>query len=77
MRLNLNLKLAIVRSQHSQREIAAASNILENRFSSIVNGWVEPRPREREAIAVALGQGIDDLFDRAQDEQRHAAGRTA
>lgn len=60
--MRLNLKLAIVESQRSQRDVAAAAGIPENRFSSIVRGWVVPRAEERQAIAFALSLPIEDLF---------------
>ena len=60
--MRLNLKIAIVRSEKSQRELARASDVPENRLSSIVRGWVEPRDDERQAIADALGQPADELF---------------
>ncbi|HZO57055.1 MAG TPA: helix-turn-helix transcriptional regulator [Bryobacteraceae bacterium] len=58
----LNLKIAIVASGKSQRQIAAACGVPENRLSEIVRGWAEPRDREREALAAVLGKPADDLF---------------
>jgi transcriptional regulator with XRE-family HTH domain len=60
----LNLKMEIVASGKTQRQIAAACGIAENRFSSIIHGWVMPREREREAIAATLGKPVDHLFER-------------
>ena len=64
--MRVNLKIAIVQDGRSQRRIAATCGIAENRFSEIVRGWAEPRQREREAIAAALGKQADQLFERAQ-----------
>lgn len=66
----VNLKVAIVESGKSQRQIAAACNIPENRFSSIVHGWTYPREAERVAIAAAVGKEVDQLFERAQDDEQ-------
>ena len=56
------LKIAIVESGKSQRQLAAGCDIPENRFSSIVCGWMDPREHERQAIAAALGKPADELF---------------
>lgn len=61
--VNLTLKTAIFAAGKSQRQIAAASGIPENRFSEIIRGWTRPRPSERHAIAAALGQPVADLFE--------------
>ena len=60
--MRLNLKIAIVSSGRSQRELSRESQVAENRLSSIVRGWMDPRDDERRAIADALGQPVDDLF---------------
>lgn len=72
--MRLNLKIAIVASGKSQRQIAAACDIPENRFSSIVRGWIYPREIEREAIAAALGKPADELFEAQADERHQAVG---
>jgi hypothetical protein len=65
--VRLNLKIAIVASGKSQRQIAAAcGHIPENRFSAIVRGWIEPRDDERVAIAAALGKPADQLFEQVE-----------
>ena len=60
--MRLNLKIAIVSSGRSQRDLSRACEIPENRLSSIVRGWMDPRDDERQAIADALGRPADELF---------------
>ncbi len=55
--MRVGLKVAIVESGHTQREIAAEIHIPEGRLSSIVRGWTEPRPAEREALRELLHVG--------------------
>jgi len=57
------LKVAIVVSGQSQREIAAQAPITENRLSEIVCGWIVPRDDEKAAIARVLKQPINALFE--------------
>ncbi len=71
--MRLNLKVAIVASGKSQRQIAAACQIPENRFSSIVDGWVHPRDGECEAIAGALGRSVAELFETQSPTSRSGA----
>ena len=75
MAIRKALKVAILDAGKSQRQIAAECGIHENRISSIVRGWIEPRDTEREAIAAALGKSIDELFDPPTNER--AAGRVS
>jgi len=60
--MRLTLRNAILRSGHTQRDIARATNIREPRFSEIVRGWAAPTPEERAAIAGALGRQERGLF---------------
>lgn len=71
--MRLNLKIAIVTSGKSQRQIAAMCEIPENRFSELVRGWAEPRERERVAIATVLGKPAADLFSFEQTGASHTA----
>jgi transcriptional regulator with XRE-family HTH domain len=64
--VRLNLKIAILASGESQRQVAAKCGIPETRFSEIVRGWAEPRDRERDAIAAALNKPVDELFEQMQ-----------
>lgn len=60
----MKLKLAIVASQKSQRQIAAETGQLtENRLSEIVCGWIAPRADEKVALARVLNQPVDVLFE--------------
>ena len=61
----MNLKLAIVASGKSQRQIAAKAEprLTENRLSEIVQGWVVPREEEKAALASVLNVSADTLFD--------------
>lgn len=74
--MRLNLKVAVFASGKSQRAIAAACSIPENRFSEIVRGWAEPREHERQAIAAVLGKPINELFE-VTSEPRHTRGTGA
>jgi transcriptional regulator with XRE-family HTH domain len=56
------LKIAIVRSGRTQRQIARECGIAENRLSAIVRGWFAPRPDEQERIAQALNGTVAELF---------------
>lgn len=53
------LKLAILESGRSQRDIAAETRIPEAKLSSIVHGWTAPNPIERQALQDCLGVGIE------------------
>jgi hypothetical protein len=48
------LKLAIIRSGLSQREIAAETQIPESRLSTIIRGWTSATKEERQAIQAAI-----------------------
>lgn len=52
--MRLGLKVAILNSGHSQRAVAAKTQIPEARLSSIVRGWTEPRADERAALERCL-----------------------
>jgi transcriptional regulator with XRE-family HTH domain len=61
--VRLALKAAVLQSGQTQRQIARAADIAESRFSSIVNGWVNPSDPERIRIARLLGVPSNVLFD--------------
>jgi transcriptional regulator with XRE-family HTH domain len=61
-RKNQNLKLAIVATDQSQRQVGADCGIHEDRLSQIVNGWITPREDECERLARVLGRTVDELF---------------
>ena len=53
------LKLAIIESGRTQREIAANTRIPEAKLSSIIHGWIAPNPAERDALQRCLGVGAE------------------
>jgi transcriptional regulator with XRE-family HTH domain len=57
-----DLKIAILRAGKTQRQIAFETGVSENRLSTLVNGWREPRSDERERLARALGRPAEQLF---------------
>lgn len=59
---NIALKVAIVSSLKKQNEIARAANIDVTTLSHIVRGRRIATKDEREALALALGKSISDLF---------------
>lgn len=61
---NLPLKIAIVKSEKTQRKIAHDTEIGEVRLSAIVCGRGTPATKdEKSKIATALGRRVDELFD--------------
>lgn len=56
------LRLAIVESGRTQREIADEVGLSESRLSLIVNGRRHCDDRMREKIAAALGRKISELW---------------
>jgi hypothetical protein len=52
--MRVALKAAIFASGQSQRQIAAATGIPENRLSELVRGWADPREDERASLMTAL-----------------------
>lgn len=59
---NHALKVAIVRSEISQREIARLTKIPETRLSHIVRGRSDATESERKALARVLQRSADELF---------------
>jgi hypothetical protein len=53
--MRIALKTSILETGRSQRCVAAAAGIPENRLSSIVRGWADPRDYERAALIRVLG----------------------
>ena len=60
--MRIQLKVAIYRAGTTQRRLAHQTDISENRLSQIVQGWVEPTPREQTAIAAAVRAPPENLF---------------
>ena len=53
---------AIRTLRYTQREVAYMTGMGEGRLSGIVNGWVDPRPEERQKLASFLGRNAKELF---------------
>ena len=68
------LKIALVTSGRSQRQIARRVPMSEGRLSSIVRGWVEPREGERRALARVLETTVEELFGEGSEADRSALG---
>lgn len=64
------LRLAIVASGRTQREVAETAHLGESRLSLIVNGHWNPDEATRQAIADALHRSVDELWP--ADEARAA-----
>jgi transcriptional regulator with XRE-family HTH domain len=74
--LRAALKFHLYRAGLTQRQLARRVGMHENRLSSIIQGWMDPRPEERQAIAAALGRGERGLFrniEPAQQLEQHDA----
>ncbi len=65
---NMALKVAIVRAQKKQRDIAKRAHIHEARFSAIANGRIVPNLAEQKRIAHALKMTVDQVFPDAIEE---------
>ena len=61
-----NLKITFFRRKHktgeSQGQIGMKAGILEGRLSTIVTGKAQATPKERAALAEALGETEEYLF---------------
>lgn len=60
---NMALKLAIVRSQNTQRALAQETGIPEVRLSKIVTGRETATSKEQKRLAKALHSTTADLFE--------------
>jgi hypothetical protein len=60
--MRLPLKIAIVKSGKTQRQLSLECAIVETRLSNIVRGRDLPTVRERTALAGALSCSAEDLF---------------
>lgn len=72
--MNLNLRVAILRSLRTQTRLAHVTGIPEWRLSRIVNGWQEPTPAEQQLIANAVGVQREPLFAASDSVGVLAAG---
>lgn len=64
-KINMALKLAIVRSGKSQREIAQFAGIGEVRLSGFVQRRLKPSDDEKARLARILGRRVERLFPRS------------
>lgn len=69
--MRVGLKLAILQSGKSQRQIAAEIHSTENRLSELVRGWVQPRDTERDALARVLNRTAEELFAQTPEDEVH------
>jgi len=60
--MNLQLKIAIIKSKKPQTYLAHAVGIPESYLSKIVNGWVIPKIHLKTRIADELGVEISTIF---------------
>jgi transcriptional regulator with XRE-family HTH domain len=56
-------KWLIVKAGHTQRAVAKALGYTESDFARVINGYIEPGPRFRAALAKYLGLPEAELFD--------------
>lgn len=71
------IRLALVHSGRTQREVAAEVGIHESYLSRIANGLHVDDEPTRAAIAAALGRPVDELFPSYEAPQDAAPGPTA
>lgn len=69
------LKLAILESGRTQRDLAAKTRIPEARLSSIVHGWVAPNPSERQALQRSLGVGMEAFASNSPELETRSSRR--
>lgn len=60
--MNLRLKTVLLERGIRQIEMAKTINLDPSRLSKIVNGWLEPKAEEINAIAEFLGMPADEIF---------------
>ncbi len=63
--MNMALKVAILQSGKTQREIAEEIGLSEGYLSRFVRGWEQPNPDQQKAIAKALKAKPAELFAEA------------
>lgn len=67
--MRVALKAAIFASGRTQRQIAAATGIPENRLSEVVRGWTDPRADEQRRLIRVL-KCSPDIFTNANESGR-------
>ena len=73
--MRIALKLAILQSGQSQRDVSAQTHIPEARLSSIIRGWVAPRPEERVALERCLRVGAEAFTSGSQGLETRSTRR--
>ena len=68
--MNLYLKTAFLEKGIRQIEAANALKLDPAKLSKIVNGWLEPKPEERKAIADFLGKPENEIFPKKDDSPK-------
>lgn len=74
MRNNLRVRRAELRV--SQLDVALAAGLTHTRLWRIENGYADPRPKEREALARALKTDDSLLFPEDEPSERDSAAVT-
>jgi hypothetical protein len=64
--MNLNLKIAQLRSGKSQRDLARGGGFSERRLSDIFTGWAEAREDEQQVLATLLNTTVTALFEHVE-----------
>jgi transcriptional regulator with XRE-family HTH domain len=62
MKMNLPLKIALLRGGMRQIDLARKTGLAESRVSRIVNAYHMPTPEEKRNIAVALDCAVEALW---------------
>jgi len=73
--MNLELKMAILRSGRNQSDIARDAGIFESRLSKIVHGYKIPTQVEQQQLAEVLGLNISILFSNYMQEIERKNGK--
>lgn len=60
--MNLPLKTAFLERGIRQIEASKELRLDPSKLSKIINGWLEPKPEERRALADFLGKPEDEIF---------------
>jgi len=60
--MRMALKIALLESHRTQRDIAREAGLPESRVSDIVRGWANPRVEEAQALSKTLDISIAQLF---------------
>ncbi|MBC8286370.1 MAG: hypothetical protein H8E42_02735 [Nitrospinae bacterium] len=61
---NIELRVAIVRKGILHGDLEERIGLPRTKLSRIINGWIEARWHEKDAIAGKLGTTVDQIFSR-------------